>query len=81
MPICHDKLQLQTGKQVFASGNVENKFFKMLHMLLKRCSDNINMAKGEMKDRLYKYKVMVSKDQGVVMKIEQMLKMIDNFDE
>jgi hypothetical protein len=53
----------------------------MLLMLLKRCGDNINMAKGEMKDRLFKYKVMVTKDKGIVMKIEHMLKIIENFDD
>ncbi len=69
--ICHNKLQMQTGREVFSGNGIcEQKFFKMLAILLKRCSENINMAKGDMKDRLFRYRNMGTKDQWVRGKID-----------
>lgn len=56
-------MQMQTGRAIFSGeGNCEQKFFKMLGILIKRCSENINMAKGDMKDRMFRYRNMGTKD-------------------
>ena len=82
IPICHAKLQLQTGRAAFSGeSNCEQKFFKMLAILIKRCSENISMAKGDMKDRMFRYRNMGTKDQWVRGKIDHIIQMIDNFDD
>jgi len=78
LSICHAKLQIQTGREVLNS-NCEQKFFKMLAILLKRCNENINMMKGDMKDRMFRYRNMATKDQWVRNKIDHILHLVDNF--
>ena len=63
IPICHAKLQMQTGRVIFSGeSNCEQKFFKMLAILIKRCNENISMARGDMKDRMFRYRNMGTKD-------------------
>ncbi len=61
------------------NSNCEQKFFKMLAILLKRCNENINMMKGDMKDRIFRYRNMATKDQWVRNKIDHILHLVDNF--
>jgi hypothetical protein len=69
MPLCHQRLALQTGQIIFQSEQAEMKFFTMLSVLIKRCKENIYLARGDMKDRMFKYMSMIARDQRVKAKI------------
>ena len=74
MPVCHRRLLKEQPIKNQA------KFFKLIGVLIKRCKDNIALARGQMKDTLLAYMKGVS-NQEIVHKIHHIIVLVDTFED
>jgi hypothetical protein len=70
IPVCHRRL--------LKAEPIKNqaKFFKLIAVLIKRCKENINLARGQMKDTMVGYMKQV-RDQEVLHKLHHIIVLVD----